>query len=174
MCCHPFHVSFVCMGKVWQAWNIINANRLTPIQAIEQTSCRTRFGENCKTTMPSPNWRILLNEECQTMCVLSPIPHILWVHGLGLKRLGTSNRNTGVLFIQASEHLRYGTKFGENCRTTMPSLGWCMMLHEEPHVMDMLSPVRNVVWVHGQGLTSLGHNAYIRILRPKPQNNLGN
>ena len=38
-------------------------------------------------------------------------------------------------------HPRCGTRFGENCKTTKPSSGWCMLLHKEQHAMDILPPI---------------------------------
>ena len=41
-------------------------------------------------------------------------------------------------------------------------VGVCCYL--KPHVMDMLPPIPYVLWVHGQGLTSLGHNQCTEML----------
>ena len=70
------------------------------------------------------------------MGMLPPTP--LYVYVQGLTSLG-HNQYTTVLFIKASEHPRCGTRFSENCKSTMPSSGWCMMLHDEPWAMDMVS-----------------------------------
>ena len=39
-----------------------------------------------------------------------------------------------------------------------------MLVQKEPHAMDGLPHIWHVLWVHGWGLTSLGHNQYTRIL----------
>ena len=139
------------------------------IQASEHPICGARFGENCKTTKPSSGWYILVHEEQYAMDRLPNIPHILWVHGQGLTSLGHS-QYTRIMFIQASEHPSGGTGFGENCKTIMPSLWWLsMLLSEEPHAMDVLPSIRHILWVHGQGLTSLGHDQYTGMLSIQAQ-----
>ena len=85
---------------------------------------------------------MLLREEQHTMDVLPSILDVSWVHGRGPTSLGTNQYN-GILFIQISEHLSCGTRFGENYKTTMPSLGWFMLLYEEPHAMDMSPPIQH-------------------------------
>ena len=50
------------------------------------------------------------------------------------------------------------------CITTKPSTAWCILLHDKPHAMDVLPPIPDVLQVHGQGLTSMGHTQYTRIL----------
>ena len=134
-----------------------------PSKPTEHPSCGARFVENCKTTMPSWGWCILLHEEPHAMDVLPPIPHSLWVHGQGLTTLG-HNQYIINLFIQASDNPNDGTRFGENCKTTKTSSLLNILLGEEPHTMDMLSPIPYVLWVHGQGLTNLKHNQYIGVL----------
>ena len=42
------------------------------------------------------------------------------------------------------------------------------MLGKEPHAIDMLSPIPYVLWVHGLGLTRLGHNQYTEIRSSEP------
>ena len=89
-----------------------------------------------------------------------------WVH----RKAITSpkyNQYTEMSSIQAKENPRCGTRFGQNCKTLMPYSGWCMLLYEEQQVVDMLPPIPHMLWVHGQGLTSLGHIQYTRILAIK-------
>ena len=100
---------------------------------------------------------MLLGEEPYFMDGLPHIPYVLWVHMQDLTSLG-HNQYTGVLSIKALEHPSCGTRFDENCKTTKPSLGLSMMLGEEPHAMDGLPRVPYVLWVHMQGLTSMGHS----------------
>ena len=35
-------------------------------------------------------------------------------------------------------------------KTTIPSTGWCMLLHEEQHAMDELPLIPHVLWLHEQ------------------------
>ena len=46
----------------------------------------------------------------------------------------------------------------------MPSSGWCILVGEEPHAMDVLPLISHILWVHGQGMASLWHNQYTEIL----------
>ena len=67
------------------------------IQASEHPpSCWTRFGENCKTTKPSPGLSMLLKKKA--MDVLTSILHMLLVHGQGLPSL-KHNQYIGILSI---------------------------------------------------------------------------
>ena len=59
---------------------------------------------------------------------------------------------TVILLIQALEHPICGTRFGENCKTTMSSSSWCVLLFEGPHAMDVLQTIPHVLWVNGQGM----------------------
>ena len=76
------------------------------------------------------------------------------------------NQDTGIMFIQASEHPSCGTRgYGENYRRTKPSAGWYILVGEEPHAMDVLPHIPHILWVvHGQDLISLGRNQYTGIL----------
>ena len=88
------------------------------------------------------------------MDVLTPIPHVLWVHEQSLTSLGHT-QYTRILFIQASKHPSCVARFGKNCKTTKLFSGWCMLLSESQQAMDMLPIIPNYLWVHVQGLTSL-------------------
>ena len=69
------------------------------------------------------------------------------------------------MFIRASEHPSCGIReFGENYKSTKPSSGWCILLGEEPHVMDMVPLIPHVLWLYGKGLTSMGDNEYTVIV----------
>ena len=141
----------------------IHRGAVHQILALGHPSSGIRFGENCKTTMPFSSWCILIDEEPHTMNTLPLISHVLLVHDQGLTRLG-HDQYTSIMFIQATEHPSCGIRFGENCKTTKPSLGWYILLGEEPHAMYVLPPIPHVLWVHDQGLTSLGHDQYTSIL----------
>ena len=39
-----------------------------------------------------------------------------------------------------------------------------MLLSEEPDAMNVLPSIQYILWVHVQGLASLGHNQYIGVL----------
>ena len=54
-------------------------------------------------------------------------------------------------------HPSCGTGFGENSKTIMPSSDWCILLHEELQAMAMVPLNSHVLCLHGQGLTSPGH-----------------
>jgi hypothetical protein len=86
---------------------------------------------------------MLLYEKLQTKDVLPAIPYVLWVHVQGITSL-KHNQYTIILFIQASEHPRCGTRFGENCKTMKPSSGLSMLLSEEPHAMYVLPSISYV------------------------------
>ena len=110
------------------------------------------------------SWCMLTHKEPHAVDVLPPIPHVLCVYGQGPTSLG-HNQYTVILSFQALEHPSCcGTRFGETCKTTKLSSGWYMLYHEEPHVMDMLQAMLHILWVHGQGPTSMGPNQYTRIL----------
>ena len=106
---------------------------------------------------------MLLCKEPHTMDVLSPIPHSFFVHGQGQTIL-KYNQYTRNMSIQATEHQSYGTRCCENCKSMMLSLGWSVLLHTESHAMDMLPPIPNILWVHGQGLKSHGQSQYTMTL----------
>ena len=95
--------------------------------------------------------------------------HSIWVNGQCLTSLG-HNQCTRILFINISEHQSCGTIFCENhCKTTKPSS--CLsevLLGEEPHTMDVLPIIPYLLWLHGQGLTSLKHNQYTVVLSIQP------
>ena len=97
----------------------------------------------------------------QAMEVLSPIPCVFWLTYLGHNQCARMPSN------QSTDHPCCRTRFGtgrRTCITTKPSKAWCMLLHEEPHAMGVLTPICHALWVHSQGLTSLGYNQYTRIL----------
>ena len=77
--------------------------------------------------------------------------HVLWVHVQGLTHL-KHNQYTGMLSIQATEHQSCGTRFGENCKTVMPSSSWCIMFHVEQrpymccHPFNMFCEYIGKVW----------------------------
>ena len=88
-----------------------------------------------------------------------PIPHVLLVHAQGQTSLG-HNQYTGILLITTSEHQNCGTRFGngKNCKTIRPSSGWCMLLHEGPQAIDVLSHIPHILQDHIQSLAGLWHN----------------
>ena len=90
------------------------------------------------------------------------IPHILCVHDQGLTSLG-HNQYTRILFIQASVYPSYGTKFGEDCKTTKPSPGMGMLLSEEPQCVEVLQLIEHILWVYVQGISSMKHNQHTGI-----------
>ena len=106
---------------------------------------------------------MLLSEESQAIDVLPYIQHALWVPGQGITSL-EHNQSTGILFLKATEHPSYGIRLAENCKTTRPSSGLSMLLWVEQQAMYVLPPIPHILWVYRQGLTSLGHNQYTRIL----------
>ena len=77
------------------------------------------------------------------MNMLPPTPYVLWVHGRGLTSL-VHNQCTEMLSNQATENPSCRTIFGRICKTTMPSLGWCILLGEEPHVMNVLPHIPQI------------------------------
>ena len=95
--------------------------------------------------------------------MLPHIPHILWVHVQGLTSM-KHYQYTEMPSIQATEHSICGTRSDENCKKTMPSSGCCMYLNEELQGMHVLPSIPHVLCVHMQGLASLGHHQYTRIL----------
>ena len=50
----------------------------------------------------------------------------------------------------------YRNRVGKNCKTTIPSSGWCMLWHEEPQAIDVLPPIPHILWMCEQGLTKSG------------------
>ena len=137
-------------------------NGIPSIHVTEHPSCGTRFGRIYKTTMSSSWWCVLLPETTPHRCVESHIPHALWVHGQDLTSLG-HNQCAGMPYSQSRDHNRpsCGTRFGKRtCITTMPSPAWCILLHGKPYAMDVLPPISHVLWVHGQDMTTMGHNQY--------------
>ena len=73
------------------------------------------------------------------MYVLPFISHILWMHVEGLTILGHNQYTSArILFIQASDHPSFGTRFGENCKITKPSSGSSMLLSEDAYDIDAL------------------------------------
>ena len=163
MGCHPFHMFCGCIVKVWQKWDIINTMG-SCLSKPQSTQAVGLHWELQNTTRPSSGLCMLWIEKQWAMDGLWCIPCVSWVHvGQGMTRL-KPNQYTGVVSIQASEYPSCGTRFGENCKTVMTSSDWCMLLHDEQHAMNGLSPIPHVLWVHGQTLTSMGHNQYTRVL----------
>ena len=76
----------------------------------------------------------------------------------------TQSIHPGIMFVKALEHPSCGNQFCKKYRSTKSSSGWWILLGEDPQVKDILSLIPHIVWIHGQGLTSLGHNQYIGIL----------
>ena len=101
--------------------------------------------------MPSSGWCMLLHKEQHAMGVLVSIPYILWVYGQGITSL-KHNQSTWVLSIQPLGHPSCGARFGENCKSTMPSSGWCVFLHEQPQGMDILPLISLVCGCMGKVL----------------------
>ena len=158
----PHVIVYMC--KIWQNWKIIHMKRWHSSKPqSNQVLGRKIFGENCKTTMPSSGWWLLLSEEPEDMNVLPPISHVFCVHGQSLTSLW-HNQYTGMIFIQASQHPSCGTKFSWECKTTNPSSGLSMLLNKKPQTMDMIPSIANILWVYVQGLTGLGINWYTVIL----------
>ena len=155
--CYPFHMSCGSMDKVWQLCDTINALGCYPTKPLINQAMGPVWQEDLITIRPSPAWCMLLHEEPQAIDGLPHNSHVLWVHGQGLTSLGRNQYNR-MLFIETSEHPSCETRFGENCKTTQPSSGLSMLLGEEPQGMDGLPTVPYVLWVHMQGLTSLGYN----------------
>ena len=92
------------------------------------------------------------------MDVLSLILYILCVHEQGLTQLN-HNQYKGMPLIQATERQSCGIRFGKNCKTTMPSSGWYMVLHQAEQTIDVLPHIPHVLWMYLQGLTRMmGHN----------------
>ena len=168
MCCHPFHMFCVYTAKVWHAWGIINtlgscSSKPQSTQAVGPDLVRT-------TKPPShPQYWIdmLLSKEPHTMDVLSSIPRVSWVHEQGLKSL-EYNQYKGMPSIQDTEHPSGVTRFGENCKRTMLSSGWCMLLHEEPqrlpwmccHPFHMFCWCMDKVWQTWDIINTLGSCSY--------------
>ena len=162
MCCHPFHIPCGFMGKIITTLWYIHYTGIMIIQATEHPSCGTRFGDNCRTMMPSSGCCMLLYEEPQVMVVLLPISYDLWVHGQGMTGLGYIHY-TRIMLIQASEYPSCWARFGDNCKTMMPSSGWCMLLGEEPQAMDVLQSISHILCVHVQVMTGLKHSQHTGI-----------
>ena len=87
------------------------------------------------------------------MDMLPSIIYVLWVHEQCLIYLGYNNTHGCCSSDPWSQIC--GTRFGENCRITMPSLGWCMLFHEEPQAMNVLPLIPHILWVHRQGIICL-------------------
>ena len=134
------------------------------------------------------------------MDVLSPIPYVLWVHGQGLTSLGHVHC-TWMPSNQAIDHASCGTTsdswqedmynhqailvmvcvvtWWKTCHGCAgPPISHILWVHgqgitsmgccEEPHAMDMLPIIPSVLWVHGQGLTILKHSQYTGVLSIQP------
>ena len=124
-------------------------------------NCVTRFGEDCKTTMPSSGWCMLLHKVQHAMDVLPSIPYILWVHGQGMTSL-KHNQYTGVLSIQPLGTHAVGPDLVRTAKQPChPQGGVCCYTKNN---MPWIFSHPFLLWVHGQGLTSLGHNQYTVIL----------
>ena len=104
MCCHPFHMYYGCMGKVWQAWDIINTlvsclPKPQSIQAVWPDLARTVNHQAILRVVyiSIGRWRI----SCHACVAMHSKGS--WVHVQGLTITG-HNPYTGILFIQASDH----------------------------------------------------------------------
>ena len=150
---HPFHMFCRCVDKVWQGLGHSQYTMILFIQASEHPSYETRFGENfCRSTKPSSGWCVILSEEAHDMDVLPPyIPYFYGCMGKVWQVWDIINTQ-GCWLSKPTEHPSCGTRFGEKCSTTLPSSGWCILLHEEQHAMDVLLPIPHILWVHVQGL----------------------
>ena len=106
---------------------------------------------------------MLYHEGRQAMDVFPSIPHVFIVFGQGLTSMGP-NQYTRILFIQASKYSSCGTRFGDTSNIPKSSLGWCMLMHEGPHDIDVLPPISRVLFMHVNVPTSMGHNQYTGIM----------
>ena len=84
--------------------------RILFIPASMYPDCGPIFGENWKTTKPSPGMSMLLSEEPQGMEVLPLIEHDIYVHGKSLTSM-KHNQHTGIPFTQATEQPSCDTIF---------------------------------------------------------------
>ena len=140
MGCHSFHMSYECIIKVLQAWDIIN---IMWSGSFKPQSTQV-MGPDL-TAYAKPPQAILVIEyivKWRATCHGCVAKHSIWCmgHVQDPPSLG-HNQYTGVLSIQTHKHPSCGTRFDENCKTTMPSSGPCILLHEEKHAMDMLPPI---------------------------------
>ena len=103
ICCYPFHISCGFMSKVFYAWSQINT--LGPVHpSIKAPKLWDQIWQDeQQITKPSSGWCMPLHGKLQPMDVLSPMPHILWVHGQGMTSL-EPNQYTGVLSIHALDN----------------------------------------------------------------------
>jgi len=119
MCWHPFHMSWGCMGKVWQSWNTIDTLGSCP---SKPQSTQAVGPDDLVITAKQP-----YHHQVDVYCHMeSNMPWVgcqpfhmfcMWVNGQGLFSL-RHNQYTSILFIQASGHPSSDTRFGENCKTT--------------------------------------------------------
>ena len=140
MGCHSFHMSYECIIKVLQAWDIIN---IMWSGSFKPQSTQV-MGPDL-TAYAKPPQAILVIEyivKWRATCHGCVAKHSIWCmgHVQDPPSLG-HNQYTGVLSIQTHKHPSCGTRFDENCKTTMPSSGLCILLHKEQHAMDMLPPI---------------------------------
>jgi hypothetical protein len=71
---------------------------------------------------------MLLSGGQHAMDMLPSITYVVWMHE---QRLNAWD----IIIHMGAVHLTLGHRFvgfGEKCRITMPSVGWCMLFHEEP------------------------------------------
>ena len=138
------------------------------IWASEHWNGGTIFCENWKITRPSSWLSILLREDQHVMIVFPGCVakhYICFSFGAWERYNKTESQSIYRGTVHPSTgRPRCGTGFGEYCETTMPSSGWCILLHEERQAINMLIPIPHILWVHCQDHTSLGHNQYTSIL----------
>ena len=134
-----FHIFYTFMGKFEQAWkesrhrgDVHPGPQSTQAVGVRPDLVRT-------TRQPChPQVGVSCYMKKKGHDMLSPIPHILWVHGQGLTRLGYSRYTSRITIIQASHHPSCGsTRSDENYKTTKPSSGLSMLLSKEPHTMNI-------------------------------------
>ena len=147
----------LCMGKVWEAWGIIN----TP--------------GSCSTKLRAPKLWDQIWWELQNHQAILRIEHdVKWDiigHGYVTKHStcfvaawARSNqpetqKNTLRSYSSTPHSTQaVGPGLVGTAKQQRSSSGWCMLLHKEPHAMDQLPPIPHILCLHGQGMTITGHN----------------
>ena len=141
--------------------NQYNSNLST--WASEYQRGGTGFGENYRTTKPSSWLSMLLREGPHAMNVLPLTPHILWVHLQGLTSLEDS-KYTGMLSAQTHQEPKLWHQIWWEPQNNNAILRLLYVVTLRTACKERVTNHSTILWVHEQGLASLGCNQYNSIL----------
>ena len=107
---------------------------------------------------------MLLSEEPHAMDVLSPIHHILCVHGQGPTSLEAQSIYRDAVHPSHRAVVKLWEQIWRELQINHTILRLVYIVTWKIKAMNVLSLIPHVLWMHAQGLTSLVHDKYTMTL----------